>query len=699
MRTRSVSFVRSFRDHWCWAAVGCIAAGGTGLLLTPGLSIPGFAQGPAIIPDAAPPKGVGAATNAYGDLTGLGDHAATVPTGSRPISARSTPQQQPRVTLEFNDVPVTELLAMIATQGEVSIAIGSDVDPQMRIPFIRSIEVTPEEAIEDAALAAGLQWRKRSDKKYFVGKTIPSNMAEPRPAKASTGSPWPIDFSKREALLVDNQTGRSVPINEKLPSLWGGAEPQESFSAKSLFALDDMAGRRNRNETSEIRPVRVRNVRPGIIAWWLDPKRHEPPYEYAISRANMNDLLSPYRMKSAVDPAVLQQMSGRMPAVPFATPYTPYANPYTNPYANPYGAWAQPQYRSNAQFGGFGGGGGFGGNQGNRFGNQGGGGGGGFGGGGVLELPEGIDQLVAIDAQNVLLVYGTAEGVARLQTIIEYLDRPIRQVEIEAQFIDVSVNEARAFGIQFFNRDSLERAQQDSDDDDDNTNQNQNSVSGIGAGVPGANQLTINYKQYQAQISFLTSNGRARIINSPRVTTMNNLSANLQSTQITPIILTSQTEGIGGQVGEQQNAFFLSTSIGIQVTPTINNDDTITVFLTPFVQTQVPTPSLIQGSQSGDDDDDDDDSGGSSSPNIPTVLAQQLTTVANVKDNDVIVLGGLRTRTESIVRSRIPILSRLPLIGRLFRSTNRTDVDRELIIFLTARILRRTNDVVPIPGP
>ena len=76
-----------------------------------------------------------------------------------------------------------------------------------------------------------------------------------------------------------------------------------------------------------------------------------------------------------------------------------------------------------------------------------------------------------------------------------------------------------------------------------------------------------------------------------------------------------------------------------------------------------------------------------------------MTTVANVKDNDVIVLGGLRTRTQNIARSRVPILSKIPLIGRLFRSTNTTDVDRELVIFLTARILRRSDEVTPIQGP
>jgi type II secretory pathway component GspD/PulD (secretin) len=699
--SRSVSLAHSLRAQWHWAAVGCVAAGATAVLL-----LPGAAQvGPAIVPaDDAPAKAAAVKNpEALTDLAGLAD----MPMGTMPISttaARPVQAAQPTISIELNGIPVAEAIMMIAGQGEVNITIGVDVDTKMVIPYTKMTDVTPQEAIKRIAQAASLRWKKLDDKSYFVGKVLPDGFDEAQPASSKAGIWTPIrsenstfGTTSNAARLYEDGNGSKV-----LPALGSSGSGSDPYDPTSLFQGNTVSNRRNVQEQSEVRPIRVRNVRAGILAWWIDPKHQEQPTEYAIARAKMNDILSPHMLKSAVDPAVLQQIKGTSPALPFATGYTPYANPYSNPYANPYGAWTQPQYRTNYQFGGFGGGGGN--NNNNRFGgNNNNGGGFGGQGGGVLELPEGIDQLVAIDAQNVLLVYGTAEGIAALQNIIEYLDRPIRQVEIEAQFVDVSVSEARAFGIQFFNRTQLEKSQQDNTDNgnnNNNTNQNQ-SAGGIGAGIPGANQLVVSYKNYQAQINFLTSSGRARIINSPRITTMNNLSANWQSQQITPIILTSSTEGIGGQTAESQNAFFLTTSIGIQVTPTINNDDTITVFLTPFVQTQVPTPSLIQGDTGNNtgDDDNNNNNNNNSAPSIPTVLAQSLTTVANVKDNDVIVLGGLRTRTESVVRSRIPILSRLPLIGKIFRSTNRTDVDRELIIFLTARILRRTDDVTPIQGP
>lgn len=122
-------------------------------------------------------------------------------------------------------------------------------------------------------------------------------------------------------------------------------------------------------------------------------------------------------------------------------------------------------YRSNFLFGGGGGGGnnggGLGGGGGGFGGNRGGGGGNSSSSsGGMLELgtdEQGnqlVDQIISVDAQNVLLVYGTTEGIRKLNEIIEFSDRPIRQVEIESQFIDISVNQADGFGIQFFNRSS-----------------------------------------------------------------------------------------------------------------------------------------------------------------------------------------------------------------------------------------------------
>ena len=63
------------------------------------------------------------------------------------------------------------------------------------------------------------------------------------------------------------------------------------------------------------------------------------------------------------------------------------------------------------------------------------------------KLPAGIDQIIGVDPQNTLLVYGTEEAVSQLKAIVAALDKPIPQVEIEARFVQVTPSALDALGI------------------------------------------------------------------------------------------------------------------------------------------------------------------------------------------------------------------------------------------------------------
>jgi general secretion pathway protein D len=586
---------------------------------------------------------------------------------------QALPQQSGLITLDFRDVPVVTLITMIAQQGNVGIIIGPDVDDKIIIPYINLKDETPQDAIKKATMSAGLRWQKIDDKTYMVGKSLPSigNQSD----QGSTGGTLPV--------LPFGQSTGNAP-NSNLPDIVSNITqsggnvytpmPQLYQDGGDVSAVD--------KDKASYEIIKVHNVRPDIMAYWVD-RAHQPrPPEFLAADRGLQHAINPYPVQSAIDPNVVNVVQGNVMGA--SNPYSAY-NPYSNPYANPYqptaplgyGAYSQfnmPYMQGSAQFGNNGGGN-------NR---------GGFGGGssgsnsqGVLEAPKGIGTIISIDAQNALLVYGTADGVSQLRQIIDFLDRPIRQVEIEAQFVDVGTTDAKAFGL--------------SVSTDNSGSSDNNAISSNLGSVPsgeGGSSLTARFGSYQATLKALLTNKKARIVNSPRVTTLNNLTATLFSATSTPIVLSSSTSGIGGQVGSQQNAFFLTTSIGLVVTPTINNDDTITVFLTPQVQVQTP----IQTTSTGGSNNNNSSSNSSTASSIPSFTSQYLTTVATVKDGDTIVLGGLRTKNVSYTENDIPILSKLPIIGGLFKSKQKSDDDRELVIFLTARILHRTDDLTPLPG-
>ena len=180
---------------------------------------------------------------------------------------------------------------------------------------------------------------------------------------------------------------------------------------------------------------------------------------------------------------------------------------------------------------------------------------------------------------------------------------------------------------------------------------------------------------FTARLNALVADNRAKIITAPRVTAINNLTANLTSTERRTLILTSVAQNIGGGQQAAQQLLFIDTQTGLTVTPTINGDDTITVLMRPQVSTQDGTSGL------------------------GTITRRELTTIANVRDGDTIALGGLRVVRNTAQNYRVPLLADIPLIGRLFQSRTITENESELIIFLTARIIRRAgsdiNTVVP----
>jgi type II secretory pathway component GspD/PulD (secretin) len=354
---------------------------------------------------------------------------------------------------------------------------------------------------------------------------------------------------------------------------------------------------------------------------------------------------------NAADQSLINGMGG-MTGSSFAN-----SNSGINPYTQQNGM----DFRANAQFGGGGGGnrGGGGGNN-TRGGNNGRGG----AGGGVFQLPEGVDRIVAVDPQNALLVFGTAEGVRELQDTIAILDRPLRQVEIEAQFVTVSTADSRNFGIDF------------------STAQGNFNASNTGFASPasqGSFQVGFVRGNFQATLNALLTKNRAKLITAPRVTAINNLTASLFSTTSRPLILTTAVQGGGlnGGQAQGQNLIYIESNTGLTVTPTINNDDTITVLMQPQVEQQ----TLLADIQA------------------PLLTRQELETIANVRDGDTIALGGLKTRDVSRGGAKVPLLGDLPFgLGKFFRSRSATDNESELIIFLTARIVRRLEEDDAVPG-
>ena len=586
----------------------------------------------------------------------------------------------PGLDLQFRDIPVKQLLSTLAEQFNINLAVNADVDGV--ISSINLVNRTPDEALQTVIQVAGNLTISKSNGTYIVTKKQPG-MMEQNVAPNNFGNgglpQTPISqFNAQNSFGSSNGFGTQNGLGNSPFNAGGfGGGTGNNFNAlppigqpmmgnpmlADLPTLAQAGGNRAQNET---RYIAIKNVPSALIAYQLDPAHNGMPTSLQLSESNKKN----YGEQPIAVPALGAGSNNGFGnfGTDFGQNNLP-AAAYTNPYLrNSASGLISPEVRANSQFGGGGGfgngnGNGNGNSRGNRGGNRNGGGGNGNGNnnsGGSFELPGDIEQIVSVDPQNVILVAGGSdEDFRRLGELIAVLDQPLRQVEIEAQFVELRSQDARTFGIDF----STSRGNFDA------------STTGFAsAPVPGSFALGFVRNNFSARLNTLIANNRAKIITAPRVTAINNLTASLISNETRPLILTQVSQNIGGQQAQGQNLLFIQSQTSLNVTPTINGDDTITVLMQPQVTTF-------------------DGSGG-----LANRTTRALQTVANVRDGDTIALGGLKNISNSRNDYKVPLLGDIPLIGGLFRSKTLNESESELIIFLTARIIRRADDNVNVPG-
>jgi type IV pilus assembly protein PilQ len=162
----------------------------------------------------------------------------------------------------------------------------------------------------------------------------------------------------------------------------------------------------------------------------------------------------------------------------------------------------------------------------------------------------------------------------------------------------------------------------------------------------------------EGQLQMLEQSRKANIISNPRVTTVDNREAKILVGQKIPLIV---QDVAGNPVSQLQ-------TIGIQlkVTPHLTSDRKIVMDLHPEVS-DLSTQSTVQGGV--------------------IINTSEADTRVMVDDGQTAVIGGLIRTNDSHVRRGIPLLKDIPLLGMLFRSDNTTKQNRELLIFVTPRII------------
>jgi len=185
----------------------------------------------------------------------------------------------------------------------------------------------------------------------------------------------------------------------------------------------------------------------------------------------------------------------------------------------------------------------------------------------------------------------------------------------------------------------------------------------------------------------LESVGETKILSNPHIATMDGKKAEIKVTTREPYSEAKLETGSTNVVGETFQ--FIDVGVSLDVTPRINDEDMISMLIRPEISSVI---ARYKGSISTTD-------------GVPVVRTSYADTTVLIKNGETIIIAGMIENEKTESEARVPILGRIPLLGVLFRNTITNNKNRELIVFLTPRIVSgeqpylRMKDVKKDPKP
>ncbi len=276
----------------------------------------------------------------------------------------------------------------------------------------------------------------------------------------------------------------------------------------------------------------------------------------------------------------------------------------------------------------------------------------------AAELKQSLEKMltrrgyIEVDQRtNSLIITDIADRVAAAEKMAIELDSMTPQVEITAKMVDVDASVSRDLGI-IWGAEDLDIGKQNVDE---SVNLNASILDPVGTVKIGAVR---DYGTFNATLQALEIQNKADIISNPRITTVNNREASILVGKEIPLIVQDEA---GNPVTELKKI-----GITLKVTPHINSEDEITLDLHPEVS-DLASQATVQGGVI-----------------INTTTAD---TRVIVKNGETAVIGGLIRENISKVKRGVPVLQHIPLLGFFFRSSSDVKSKRELLIFITPRIV------------
>lgn len=273
-------------------------------------------------------------------------------------------------------------------------------------------------------------------------------------------------------------------------------------------------------------------------------------------------------------------------------------------------------------------------------------------------------RVMADEINNAVLVFGTRGEFEKVEATLKRLDIPPTQVLIEASIIEVSLTDDLQYGLQWIFSDSARGS---------------SGLSGTGvlstakAAVFGATPAGFSYTlsnaagDVRAVLNALADKSLVKVISSPSLMVLDNYEASITVGDQTPV-KTGQTITTTAVTDTIQ---YKDTGVSLTVTPSVNAGNMVTMQLNQSV-TDLGGVDATTGQRS--------------------FMQRQFTSKVAVRSGESLVLGGLIRDNTTNGKSGLPGLQDIPLFGNLFGATSKSTKRTELVVIITPRVVRTTQD-------
>lgn len=269
-------------------------------------------------------------------------------------------------------------------------------------------------------------------------------------------------------------------------------------------------------------------------------------------------------------------------------------------------------------------------------------------------------RVFAEKKRNILMFSGSGRDWGEILSLVKILDKPVPSVLIEVLIAEISLDEEVSSGLQFLV--------------DETANSGRYNLgagtTGFGVASSGLSIVLDRGGAERVRFNLFQRDNRVSIRSSPRLLVRSGASASIEVGNEIPVITQRETSGAqtGGNSNLVESRSYRKTGVQLEISPQVQANGLVDLEISQSLSEARPNSATSQAGS-------------------PTILNRSLSTELSLRDGGSLLMGGIISNNRSKSISAVPGLSKLPVVGRLFRSESIQGDRTELVIMVTPYVI------------